>query len=82
MSVLDITRACHVRELLEFYQTNIDVTQPVSGHVYCSTGAGVRRRVSVSPMLINVILTVRCPLSVLCNVLVVLALFLAHQNQI
>ena len=23
-----------------------------------------------------------CPLSVLCNVLVVLALFLAHQNQI
>ena len=47
LSVLDITRACHVRELLEFYQTNIDVTQPVTGHVYCSTVAGVRRRVSV-----------------------------------
>ena len=47
LSVLDITQACHVRELLEFYQTNIDVTQPVSGQVYCSTGAGVRRRVSV-----------------------------------
>ena len=47
LSVMDITRACHVRELLDFYKTQIDVTQPVTGHVYCSTVAGVRRRVNV-----------------------------------
>ena len=50
-----------------------------SSHLVCEEEGQCQ---SNAQMLINVILTVRCPLSVLCNVLVVLALFLAHQNQI
>ena len=47
LSIVDVARAGHVRELLEFYRTQVDVSQPVAGHVYCNTVAGVRRRVVV-----------------------------------
>ena len=52
LSVLDVKKAGDIHDMLEFYKTDVDITKPVVGEVYCNTMFGVRRRVMVKDKMI------------------------------